>query len=99
MERVVRAVTYKLIFTPQAKEDIARLRKSGDKQALKKLDRIREELEEHPKTGIGKPEQKKYGLSGYWSREITEKHRIIYRIQEETVTVVVVKAYGHYDDK
>jgi toxin YoeB len=90
---------YEVVFTPEAKEDIARLRKSGDKLSLKRLDAIREELKIHPATGIGKPERTKHGLSGCWSRRITEKHRIVYRIKEEIVTVVVIRAYGHYSDK
>ena len=58
-----------------------------------------EELKEHPKTGTGKPEQLKGDRAGQWSRRITKKHRLIYTIQDTEVIVLVLNAYGHYDDK
>ncbi|MDR3140617.1 MAG: Txe/YoeB family addiction module toxin [Tannerellaceae bacterium] len=90
---------YSLIFTSNAEADLAMLCKSGDKTIIKRLNRIKEELKTHPRTGIGKPQLKKYAYAGCWSREISEKHRIVYIIEEETMRVVVLKAYGHYDDK
>jgi toxin YoeB len=89
---------YKLIISPNAIEDISFLKKT-DKSAYNKLERLFEELREHPKTGTGKPQLKKYGLSGFYSRRITQKHRLIYQIIEEKVTVLVLSAQGHYDDK
>ena len=56
-----------------------------------------EELENHPTTVIGKPEPLKYELSGYWSRRINQKDRLIYRIEEEMVTIIVISASGHYE--
>jgi len=53
----------------------------------------------HPETGTGKPERLKFDLSGYWSRRINKKDRLIYFIQNEIVTVTVVSALGHYSDK
>ena len=38
-------------------------------------------------------------LEGRWSRRITKKHRLVYRIYENNVVVLVLRAYGHYDDK
>ena len=57
------------------------------------------ELYDHPKTGLGHPEPLKGKPEGRWSREITKKHRLIYRIFETEVHVDVLSAYGHYDDK
>ena len=54
---------------------------------------------EHLKTGIGKPEQLKHYEIPTWPRHITEKHRLVYEIHEEIVTVLVVATYGHYNDK
>ncbi|OAV68010.1 Toxin RelK [Bacteroidales bacterium Barb6] len=90
---------YDIITTSIADMHIEKLRKSGDKLALKRLDRIRGELKEHPETGFGSPSRKKHNLSGCWSREITDKHRLLYTIDNETATVTVISAYGHYDDK
>ncbi len=36
---------------------------------------------------------------GQWSRRISQKHRLIYEIEEEVVKVAVLSSYGHYDDK
>jgi len=53
-------------------------------------------LRDHPCTGIGKPEELKYELKGFWSRRINKKDRLIYKVQEDIVTVYVVAALGHY---
>jgi toxin YoeB len=89
---------YELIISPNAVEDISFLKKT-DKLAYKKVEKLLSELREHPKTGSGKPELKKYDLSGLYSRRITQKHRLIYQILEEKVVVLVLSAKGHYDDK
>ncbi|OAV63376.1 hypothetical protein Barb6XT_03168 [Bacteroidales bacterium Barb6XT] len=57
-------MTYKVSFTPTANDDIAKHRKSGDKQVLKRLERIKIELEKHPETGVGNPNRKKYSYAG-----------------------------------
>ncbi|MDR3287490.1 MAG: Txe/YoeB family addiction module toxin [Prevotellaceae bacterium] len=89
---------YKIEFTNTANKDIAMLKKN-DVVAYKKLLNLLAELEQHPETGTGKPELLKYQFSGYYSRRITIKHRLVYRIEEEIVTVIIVSAYGHYSDK
>lgn len=89
---------YKLEYTDDAREDIELLKKSGDKGVLKKLAKLLTELTEHPTTGTGQIEQLKGNLSGKWSRRINDKHRLVYKVMEETVTVIIVNAYGHYND-
>ena len=91
-------MTYKIIITDEAEADISRLRKSGDITALKKLDSLLTELESHPETGTGHPEPLKGNRAGQWSRRITKKHRLVYKIEKEKITVLVLTAYGHYDD-
>ena len=90
---------YEIELSPRAFNDIAFHKKSGDKGILKKIDSLIDELREHPRTGTGKPELLKNNLSGYWSRRITQKHRLVYRIEDELVTVEIVQAQGHYEDK
>jgi toxin YoeB len=58
-----------------------------------------DELWEHPETGTGHAKPLGDDKVGQWSRKITEKHRLIYEIQNETHTVVVARVHGHYDDK
>ena len=89
---------YDIIYTTQAKEDIAFL-KRNEPDAIRKLVKLLDELMEHPYTGTGKPEQLTGNRSGQWSRRITKKHRLIYEIHDKNIVVLVLSAYGHYDDK
>ena len=89
---------YKIIYSPRAIEDLRRLQRS-EPAAYQKVDKFIEDLKEHPKTGIGHPEPLKGKPEGRWSRQITKKHRLVYRIFEQEVYVDVLTAYGHYDDK
>jgi len=91
-------MTYEVILYEQAQIDLAKLARSEPK-AFEKAQRFIEELKEHPKTGTGKPEALKGNRNGQWSREITKKHRLIYEIHETKVLVLVLTAYGHYNDK
>jgi len=92
-------MSYTLKLTPIAIEDIEFHKRLGDKATLKKLSVLFDELTEHPKTGTGKPEEMKYNFTGCWSRRINSKHRLVYRIDNEIVTVVILQARGHYNDK
>ena len=88
---------FRLKVEDSAKTDFAKIYKSGDKASIKKLEKIIEELSNNPRTGTGNPEQLKHNLSGYWSRRINKKDRLIYQIIEEPDNlVVVVSALGHY---
>ena len=89
---------YTLEFAPQALEDLSKLKKS-EPAAFKKAGKLLVELQEHPKTGTGHPEQLKGHPLNRWSRQITKKHRLVYRIFETEVHVDVLSAYGHYGDK
>lgn len=90
---------YSLRLTPNAIKDINRHKKSGDKKLLHKIGVLFEELREHPRTGTGKPEKLKHELEGFYSRRIDRKHRMIYEIEDEFITVLVLSAYSHYGDK
>ena len=91
-------MTYEVKLSDQVKIDLVRLAKSEPK-AFAKASHFLEELKEHPKTGTGHPEPLKGKPEGRWSRTITKKHRLVYRIFETEVYVDVLSAYGHYDDK
>ena len=89
---------YEVLFYEQAQRDLARLALNEPKAYAKAI-RFIEELKVHPKTGTGHPEPLRGDRAGQWSRRITEKHRLIYEIRETEVRVLVLTAYGHYDDK
>ena len=89
---------YKVTSTTEVEADFVRLAKSEPK-VFAKVQRFIEELKVHPKTGLGHPEPLKGKPEGRWSREITKKHRLVYRIFDAEVLVLVLSAYGHYSDK
>ena len=89
---------YEIEYQEQALLDIAKLRRD-EPAAYKKVVSFIQELKEHPKTGTGHPEPLKGKPEGRWSRQINKKHRLVYRIFETEVVVLVIAAYGHYDDK
>jgi toxin YoeB len=90
---------FRLKIEPKASLEITKHIKSGNQASIKKIAKILVELSETPFEGIGKPEALKHRLTGFWSREINLKDRIIYRVDEDIVTVFVVSAMGHYSDK
>lgn len=92
-------MSYALKFTRIALSDIEKHKKSGDRAVLKKINQLLNELMKHPRTGTGKPEQLKHELEGLYSRSINKKHRLVYKIEDEVVTVLVLSAYAHYGDK
>jgi toxin YoeB len=66
-----------------------------DKKVLKKINELIGDIERHGNEGIGKPEPLKNELSGYWSRRITDIHRLIYSIDEDNI--YIAKCQGHYE--
>lgn len=85
---------YNIEYKEEYFSDIQKHKKSGDKNTLKL------EIENTPTIGLGKPEQLKgYKERSIWSRRIDQKHRLVYEIFSEEYKVVVISAYGHYDDK
>jgi toxin YoeB len=92
-------IRYKVNIKEQAQKDLKYLLKNEPKAYKKALSLIAE-LYEHPRTGTGKPEaMTEPGRKGQWSRRITQKHRLIYEIIDNEVVVIVLSAYGHYDNK
>ncbi len=89
---------YNVEFTTDARLGLAKLEKSEPKLFAKVASFV-EELKEHPTTGTGHPEQLKGQPEGRWSRRISQKHRLVYRIFDTEVLVLVLSTYGHYDDK
>ncbi|MDR1625919.1 MAG: Txe/YoeB family addiction module toxin [Spirochaetia bacterium] len=65
-----------------------------DKKMIKKINRIIEDIGRTGHSGIGKPEPLKGNLSGWWSRRIDEKNRLVYRIQGDTIEIS--QCGGHY---
>lgn len=90
---------YSVDLSDEAKKHLKLWHKSGNKVVVNRIERIFDELAEHPQTGIGKPEQLKHQFSGLWSRKLDEKNRIVYDIRESEIAVYIVSARGHYANK
>lgn len=90
---------YTVAVSSQARKELQFHYKSGNKSHIRKIEQIFLELSETPYKGTGKPEPLKYKMSGYWSRRLNLRDRIIYKVYEEKVVVLVVSAVGHYGDK
>jgi len=65
-----------------------------DKKVLKRINELIKDIERNGNTGSGKPEALKHELSEFWNRRITEKHRLIYLLDEKNVYIVSCR--GHY---
>ena len=91
---------YDIIYAPTVLQEIAKLKKS-EPHSFKKLSKLIEELKDHPKTGTGKPKPLGGDRAGQWSRHISDKHRLVYTIDEDEVVsiVEVLSVWGHYGDK
>ena len=80
----------KLIFSEDAWEDYLYWQQA-DKKTLKRINLLIREIQCTPCVGIGKPEPLKHGLSGYWSRRITDEHRIVYKSEEDAVLMAQLR--------
>ena len=85
---------FRIEVTQIAERDFAKHFKSGNKSNIKTIQKILIELENTPYRGIGQPEKLKYQFSNLWSRRINQKDRLIYKVDENIVTVFVVAVMG-----
>lgn len=89
---------YTIKFDRKAEKVVAKWKKSNP-NLFKKLRNVLEDIMQHPRSGIGHPEALVGGGDITWSRHITAHDRIIYRIHDEEIYVVVAEIEGHYNDK
>ncbi|GHV24790.1 Txe/YoeB family addiction module toxin [Spirochaetia bacterium] len=68
-----------------------------DKKTLNRINLLIKDIDRNGCTGIGKPEPLKHDLSGWWSREIDEKNRIVYRIANGYFEIA--QCGSHYRDR
>ena len=86
---------YTIVFSEDAKKDLKELN-TRSPQAVSKLSKLLDEVREHPRTGTGQVEQLKGYDGSVYSRRITKEHRLIYKIYDEVVEVLVLSTFGHY---
>jgi toxin YoeB len=81
-------------FTAHAWEDYLSWQKE-DKKLLKKINELIKAIGREPFSGIGKPEPLKHDLAGFWSRRIDREHRLVYKIEGNTMFIISCRF--HYD--
>ncbi len=83
----------KLLFADKAWDDYLHWQ-ANDRQIVKRINELIKDIQRSPYQGIGKPEPLRHALSGYWSRRITEEHRLVYRVENKTI--LIAQARFHY---
>lgn len=83
-------------FSKHALEDLKYLQ-DNSKKDVKRVFKLLEDISRTEHDGLGKPEPLRGDLSGYWSRRVNEKDRIIYKVSNETVYVLALRT--HYSEK
>ena len=83
-----------ILFSERGWEDYVHWQQT-DRKLVKKINELLRDISRDSYSGIGKPEPLKYALSGYWSRRITEEHRLVYKVDGDTIKVA--QARYHYE--
>jgi toxin YoeB len=82
----------KLTFSEQAWEEYLYWQKT-DKKLLNRINELIKAIMREPFTGIGKPEPLKHSLSGYWSRRINDEHRLVYKVEGDSLLIAQCKLH------
>ncbi len=80
----------RLTFSENAWEDYLYWQRT-DRRMLQRINLLIREIQRAPFEGIGKPEPLKHSLSGYWSRRITDEHRIVYKVDADAVFIAQLR--------
>ena len=62
-----------------------------DKKTYDRINALILDIARSPFSGLGKPEGLKHNLSGYWSRRITQEHRLVYKVKDDTIFIASCK--------
>jgi toxin YoeB len=66
-----------------------------DKKTLRRINLLIKDVLRNPKEGVGKPEELREGLSGFWSRRIDDVHRLVYAIEKDQLVIIACRY--HYE--
>ncbi len=83
----------KIVFSERAWEDYLYWQ-GQDRKTLARINQLIREVQRDPVSGIGKPDPLKHALAGYWSRRITEEHRLVYKVLDDALWIA--QARYHY---
>jgi len=80
----------KIVFSERAWEDYLYWQ-GQDRKTLARINHLIREVQRDPFAGVGKPEPLKHALGGYWSRRITDEHRLVYKVQDDALWIAQVR--------
>ncbi len=80
----------RLVFSEHAWKDFLFWQRT-DKKILKRINLLIQDTQRHHFEGLGKPEPLKRNLAGYWSRRITDKHRMVYKVEDDDLLVAQLR--------
>ncbi|MEO8103137.1 MAG: Txe/YoeB family addiction module toxin [Betaproteobacteria bacterium] len=80
----------KLLFADDAWEDYLYWQ-AQDKRMVERINKLISETKREPFAGVGKPEPLKHALSGFWSRRITDEHRMVYRLEGKDLLIAQLR--------
>jgi toxin YoeB len=83
----------KILFSERAWEDYLYWQ-TQDRKTLNRINQLIRDCQRDPFAGTGKPEPLKHAFAGYWSRRITDEHRLVYKITEDAL--LIAQARYHY---
>jgi len=80
----------RIVFSENAWEEYLHWQRT-DRKVVQRINALVREIQRDPFAGVGKPEPLKHALSGYWSRRITDEHRLVYRIDGDALWIAQVR--------
>jgi toxin YoeB len=80
----------KLVFADEAWDDYPYWQKQ-DRKMVERIDKLVQEVKRDPFSGVGKPELLKHALAGFWSRRITDEHRMVYRVEGDVPLIAQLR--------
>ncbi|HMQ74220.1 MAG: Txe/YoeB family addiction module toxin [Rhodoferax sp.] len=80
----------KLVFADEAWEDYLYWQKQ-DRKMVERIHKLIQEVRRDPFSGVGKPEPLKHALAGFWSRRITDEHRMVYRVEGDSLLIAQLR--------
>lgn len=80
----------RVVFSEHAWEDYL-YRQNTDRKVLQRINALIRDIQRSSFEGVGKPEPLKHALSGYWSRRITDEHRLVYKVEDDAVLVAQLR--------
>lgn len=75
-------------WSDDAWKDYMYWHQQNDKATIRKINNLIKSIDRTPFEGLGKPEALRNDLSGYWSRRITQEHRLVYRIKDDEIQIL-----------